>query len=122
MILSILLSYSCSPSIDIEPMAAEFAQLECRAIQLKERRFALAAEMNKLEEDTVKYKLHGDSLMQIIQKTKDASIALADTIRLLMDSLWKNELADRELRKVFMAKVEQMNAEQKCAEISNYIN
>ena len=113
-ILTISIFGSCTDTTTIDLKAEDFAKLECRAIKLRERRFELATEMHRLEEDSLAYIASGDSLLQIINEVKNRSVLLADTIRKELDQLWSTTLNSKEKRRLFHEKVKYYNSLNNC--------
>jgi hypothetical protein len=80
-----------------------FAALECRAISLRERRFDLANQIRFTEDSLLEKSNKGDTVrlrikLNDLNKEKEVvlkqSLSLADTIRMQLDDLKKNQLAD----------------------------
>jgi hypothetical protein len=113
-ILTIIIFGSCTDTRTIDLKAENFAKLECRAIKLRERRFELASEMHRLQEDSLEYLASGDSLLQIINDVKNQSVLLADSIRQELDYLWATTLNSKEKRMLFHEKVKYYNTKNNC--------
>lgn len=116
---------ACSfTAVDIKTLAEDFATLECKAVQLRKDRFALADVMRFSEDTLIMSK--DDSITQrrintrlkVCEEQKKIlvknSLDLADTIRVRLDSLMKNELASVEKRKLFDAELEKVLKERGC--------
>lgn len=81
--ITLILVYSCKDNKEaIDLGIASFSELQCRAVQLNERRFELFDQIRKLEVDTVLNKNEIDSLNQLAQKVKNESLATADTLKI----------------------------------------
>jgi len=106
LLLTAVVIASCSPNKpDINKMANEFSDIECRAMALREKRFALANQIrftqdtllhtsNKTDTTRLKTKL------QVLNSEKEnilkTSLSLADSIKHRLDSLMENHLATPE--------------------------
>ncbi len=95
---TLILVYSCKDNKEaIDLGIASFSELQCRAVQLNERRFELFDQIRKLEVDTVLNKNEIDSLNQLAQKVKNESLATADTLKIkLSDFLTSQKFSDKD--------------------------
>ncbi len=122
----ILLSavFSCSnPVADLNKTVKDFADLECRAISLREKRFDLANQIRFTQDtlldthhkaDTVKLKSRLEMLNREKQVVLQSSLALADSIHTVLESLQKNQLADEKDKKQFNLLLTKTLAERGC--------
>ncbi len=87
----------------------QLANLECRAINLREKRFSLANKL-RFAEDSLRLKntstgLEVNQNMVALQLQKDSllknSIALADSIKIIMDDLFAKKLTTDKSKKEF---------------------
>lgn len=102
---------SCSRSkADVKSMIDKLAGFECRAMLLKEQRFALANQIRFTQDSLVQQtsdaeKTRLQANLDALNKQKDVlvqhSLSLADTIRLQLDSLTQNQSADAKDRASF---------------------
>ena len=120
--------FSCkSGKGDIKGTVDKFADLECRAMTLREKRFELANKIRFTEDtllhptakaDTSKLKLK----LQAFNKEKDVllkqSLSLADTIRNQLNDLMKNQLADEKDKANFDQTLKTALEERGCIEKS----
>lgn len=98
---SILLIISCTQKVNVVELAEQFSELECKAIMLKEKRYALADRLREIEIDTVTNRKELDSLNKIIIITKQESLSLADSIKIQLDDLFAHYLKDLSDREAF---------------------
>jgi hypothetical protein len=98
---TILLISACSPKADIGMYAEQFSALECKAVYLKDKRYALADRLREIELDSVTHRKELDSLNKLIIVTKEESLTLADSIKYELDNLFKNHLKSPSDRKLF---------------------
>ena len=97
---------SCKPHrTDIGILVSGFADIECRAMRLRNSRFELANEIRFTEDtlmqtknhsDSVRLKARLDSLNPEQEKIAELSRILADSIRINFDLLTKQHLANKE--------------------------
>jgi len=108
---------------DVASEAKRMAQVECKAIQLREQRFALADDIRFTQEKIMQLKGKGDTtqlsnkLSQLYKRKEvllTASLQLADQIKHRLDSIMTNELNSPKERSEFSM---QLNSamEQDCA-------
>jgi hypothetical protein len=104
----IVLIFSCTskhtqPSLDT--MVNDFAQLECRAISLREQRFALANQIRFTQDTLVQFNDKADTarlkaMLNILNTKKEyttkQSLLLADSIKYTLDSLMSHYLTTKE--------------------------
>ncbi len=121
---AVLVAACSSPEKSIDKIAEEFADLECRALELRKNRFALADSFRFSEDTLLKYR--DDSLLQKRITTRmqhyeeqkiilvKNSLALADTIRMQLDSLMKHDLAEMARRKLFDEALEKELSKRGC--------
>jgi hypothetical protein len=100
-----LLLFSCNNKVDLDLIVQEFSELECKAVRLKEKRFALFERLRIIEMDTIKYAKELDSLDIVIEATKSESLKVADSIRVKLDVLFKEKLQNKEDRVAFNKKL-----------------
>lgn len=92
----------CSQNDNMESIVDKFANLECRAINLRNKRFELASTIRKLDGETSAYKKKQlDSLKLIADNTAIQSLQLADTIKEDLQRYFKNNLTTLEARSQF---------------------
>jgi flagellar motility protein MotE (MotC chaperone) len=96
---------SCKKNVDIDNIVSNFSSLECKAVQLKNKRFALFERLRVIELDTVANKIELDSLHKIIAYTKAESLQIADSIRRELDFLFSNVLVNKEDKEDFNEKL-----------------
>ena len=116
-ILAVLLSctlFACRQQRDVDEKVNYIADLECRAVVLRESRFALANQIRFAQDTLLKTKRAEDTLrlvqqIQTFTHEKDTllqhSLQLADTIHLQLDSLRKFIFSDNNDRKQFEQKL-----------------
>ena len=100
-LLTILLISSCRQKTDVGKYAEQFSALECKAIFLKDKRYALADRLREIEVDSITNRKELDSLNKLIIVTKEESLTLADSIKYELDDLFTNHLKDPSDRKLF---------------------
>jgi hypothetical protein len=98
-------AFSCkSEKKDIKGAVDKFADLECRAITLREKRFELANQIRFTEDtlthptanaDTARLRLKLEGFNKEKETLLKESLSLADTIRLQLNDLMKNQLTDQ---------------------------
>lgn len=98
----VLITFSCQKhKPDIKQLADKFADLECRAISLREKRFELANQIRFTQDtllqkhgkaDTSKLKLKLKSYNKDKEVTLQQSLSLADSIRNRLNDIMKNQL------------------------------
>jgi len=98
---TILLFYSCTQKVDVVKLAEQFSALECKAVILKDKRYALADRLREIEMDTIANRKELDSLDKVINLTKQESLILADSIKNQLDNLFAHYLKDPSERKAF---------------------
>jgi hypothetical protein len=98
---TILFSISCTQKGNVVELAEQFSELECKAIILKDKRYALADRLREIELDTVTNRKELDSLNKIIILTKQESLFLADSIKAQLDDLFTHHLKDPSDREAF---------------------
>lgn len=94
--------FSCqSDKTDIKELVDKFADLECRAITLREKRFELANQMRFTQDTLLQITNKADTSrfnlkLAYYNKDKEAvlqqSLSLADSIRTALNDLMKNKL------------------------------
>ena len=97
----ILFIISCTQKVNVVELAEQFAELECKAIMLKDKRYVLADRLREIEMDTVTNRKELDSLNKIIILTKQESLSLADSIKTQLDYLFTHHLRDPSDRVAF---------------------
>jgi len=97
----ILFIISCTQKVNVVELAEQFAELECKAIMLKDKRYVLADRLREIEMDTVTNRKELDSLNKIIILTKQESLSLADSIKTQLDNLFTLHLKDPSDRVAF---------------------
>lgn len=94
---------------NIKVLADEFANLECRAMELREQRFELANQL-RFTHDTLLQKPGGDTIslnlkLATLDKQKEAmlkqSLSLADSIHTTLTALMKNHLTNENDKRAF---------------------
>ena len=114
---------SCGPSKILDKKANEIAGLECRAISLREQRFALANQFRFTQDSLLHLTSSADSahLIQEISvytseknKLLQQSLQLADTIHLALDSLRKYVFTSPDDKKLFDQKLKNALKERGC--------
>jgi hypothetical protein len=107
-IIALLISapvFSCNQKKqdNLQSLANEFAEVECKAISIREQRFQLANTI-RFTEDTLRQMKTADSSrlkqkLQVLNTEKQAilqrSLLLADSIHRHLDSLIANDLKDK---------------------------
>lgn len=122
----ILLSVSCKDNTpDIDKMADDFAGIECRAVALREKRFALANEIRFTQDtllnkqhitDTSRLKIKLERLNQAKETILQTSLALADSIHKQLDSLMQHHLTDATLKSKFNTALNNTLQKRNCVE------
>lgn len=97
----IFLFISCKNSVDVTKYAEQFSELECKAITLKDKRYALADRLREIELDSINNRKELDSLKKLVIITKKESLALADSIKHRLNDLFVQHLKDPDDRKKF---------------------
>ena len=95
---------------DIKKLANDFAGTECRAMQLREKRFALANEI-RFTQDTILHFAHTGDTTRLNQKLQQlnnekehllqTSRALGDSLKTVLDNLQQTHLADTASKRIF---------------------
>lgn len=95
---------------DMAALAKQMAQVECKAMELREQRFALADEIRFTEEAIMQSKRQADTIqlaakLQLLNDRKEllfhASMQMAEQIKHRLDSLMENELTTAEAKASF---------------------
>ena len=101
LLFSVLSTSSCSRKNNLSDKISDFADIECRAVRLREFRFDLANKIRFAEDTLMHTHLQSDSLrlqarLNFLRPQQDSvaivSRNLADSIRLKFDNLTKGEL------------------------------
>lgn len=99
-----------APPATLETMVTGFAQLECRAIMLRDKRFYLANQIRFTQDtlmhaasasDTVRLNENLNRLGEERERTTQQSVALADSIKHTLDSLMTHHLTTKEAKDQF---------------------
>lgn len=109
----VLIVCSCTPKPEqpsLKKIVNDFAQLECRAIALREQRFALANQI-RFTQDTLLHASDKSNTARLNAKLKalnikrehttERSLVLADSIKHRLDSLMSNHLTKEEYKDQF---------------------
>lgn len=98
------ITVSCSEQkTNLNELVDNFADLECRAISLREKRFELASQMRFTQDtllqttnkaDTLRLKAKLDAFNKEKELTLQQSLSLADSIRNRLNEIMKNELSN----------------------------
>lgn len=113
-----------SDEVKIQRIAQDFASLECRAIELRKSRFALADTIRFAEDSLILLQEDSSIIAGINLRMKGyeqrkndlvkTSLSLAEHIRDHLDSLMSNELSKPDHRKLFDAALENALKERGC--------
>lgn len=124
----ILLVVSCNTSKpDLNKMVNDFADLECRAILLREQRFALANQIRFTEDtllqtknaaDTVRLRSNLATFAGQRETLTQHSLALSDTIRIVLDSLMQKHLPEKDDKEKFNEMLNSTLKDRGCVEKS----
>jgi hypothetical protein len=111
LVISTLLFYACNnTNIEKEQMVKSLADLECRAIEFKNKRFELANQIRFAQDTLLQLKTTSDTLLiQIRLKDWDnqkqlivnQSLSLADSIKLQMQLIMARYFTDKKNEKEF---------------------
>lgn len=97
-------------SSDLKQLVDDFAKLECRAISLREKRFALANQIRFTQDslalhtgksDTLQYKLRLDQYNSEKNVVLQQSLSLADSIKRRLKEIMENELTQKDQKAKF---------------------
>lgn len=110
----LVLLNACSNEPDIDAIAMEFSDIECRAITLKDKRFDLSEKLRAVEKDSIIKKYEIDSLNDVINVVKEESLAMADSIKARMEFLFEHQLRRQSDRIVFLEKLKEIITKRKC--------
>lgn len=113
--LFVLILFSCKPHRDLDQLVAEFSEIQCRAIALKNKRYQLSEYLRSIELDSILKKKEIDSLQLIIEITKNQSLVLADSIKIQLQNLFLKELVDKKKQKEFSIRLESFIRTNGCA-------
>lgn len=92
---------SCKEQVDYDKLITEFADIQCRAIVLKDKRFQMADHLRSIEIDSIDKKKEIDSLKIAISEIKNTSLVLADSIKVKLDDILTNKLSGHDEQKEF---------------------
>jgi hypothetical protein len=92
---------SCKEQVDYDKLITEFADIQCRAIVLKDKRFQMADHLRSIEIDSIHKKKEIDSLKIAISEIKNHSLVLADSIKVRLDDILTNKLSGHDEQKEF---------------------
>ena len=92
---------SCKEQVDYDKLITEFADIQCRAIVLKDKRFQMADHLRSIEIDSINKKKEIDSLKIAISEIKNTSLVLADSIKVKLDDILTNKLSGHDEQKEF---------------------
>ncbi len=92
---------SCKEQVDYDKLITEFAEIQCRAIVLKDKRFQMADHLRSIEIDSIDKKKEIDSLKIAISEIKNTSLVLADSIKVKLDDILTNKLSGHDEQKEF---------------------
>ena len=110
---AVLLVSSCTsnqPPPSLEKIASDFAPMECRAITLREQRFALANEIRFTQDtlirangnvDTARLQSKLGRLNMEKERMTQQSLQLADSIKQTLDSLMSHYLTQQQDKEQF---------------------
>ncbi len=116
---------SCKRQSVLDEKTNYIADLECRAVLLREQRFALANQLRFAQDTLLTAKSSSDSLrlssqIHIFTKEKEIllqhSLQLADTIHLQLDSLRKFIFTGSNDKKLFDQKLNEVLQKRGCAQ------
>ena len=114
---------SCNRQSKLDEKASYIAGLECRAISLRQQRFALANQLRFAQDSLQQLKVGDDSTkltkeIHVFTNEKDKllqqSLQLADTIHLSLDSLRKFVFTGNDDKKVFDEKLKAVLTKNGC--------
>ncbi len=100
-LLIIVFFTSCRKQPDFDKLVTEYADIQCRAIVLKDKRFQIADHLRSIELDSIHKRKEIDSLKIVISEIKNRSLILADSIKVKLDDILTNKLANRDDQKKF---------------------
>lgn len=108
---TVAFAFSCqSHKPDMQGMVDKFADLECRAMNLRQKRFDLANQLRFTQDTLLQTKNKADTSrlklkLENFNKEKDVmlqqSLSLADSIHTALTDLMKNKLADQNDKATF---------------------
>ena len=110
----LVLLNACTNRPDIDAIAMEFSDIECRAIILKDKRFDLSEKLRAVEKDSIIKKYEIDSLNDVINVVKAESLVIADSIKARMEFLFEHKLRRQSDRIVFLEKLKEIITKRKC--------
>ena len=127
-LLILLFASSCKSEkkkVDFSGMAQSIADIECRAISIREKRFELANDIRFIQDtllvtkniDSVRLKLKFAYLNNERETIISKSQLMADTIKNLIDSLSKNYLIDPASKKQFNDSLNAILAKRGCIDL-----
>lgn len=119
-ILSFLLIPGCTGNEKIETLADQFADVECKAINLRNTRFELASAIRSFETDTTGIgKRQLDSLELLAEITTKESLILADSIKSRLENIFEHQLKTSEERRSFNEMLKVKVEAKKCITVAN---
>lgn len=118
------LAVSCkNEKTDIKALVDEFANLECRAMTLREQRFELANQLRFTQDSLLLKGNKADTIglnlkLATLNKQKEAmlkqSLSLADSIRTTLTGLMKNQLVTENDKQTFNEMLNKTLVERGC--------
>lgn len=113
--ISLCLLPACAGNENIETITDQLAELECKAINLRNKRFELASAIRILESDTTPSAIHQlDSLKAIGENTTIESGVLADSIKSHLEYIFKHQLKTQEEKQNFSEMLKAKVVAKKC--------
>jgi len=110
-VLAVLLLTACKDTRQtIDHGIDAFADLQCRAVQLNEKRFILFEQIRTLEEDSTANKIAIDSLKNIADSVKFLSLETADSLRIKLSDFLSSQNFSETDRKYFDKKINRLVA------------
>ena len=105
-----LLCFCSDKKLNVNELANQFADVECRAISLREKRFALANKLRFTQDtltlragtaDTIRLKGNLASFNKEKERLLQQSLSLADSIRVQLNDLMQNQLKNQQDKTAF---------------------
>ena len=127
-IIVVILSSCQERKPDLKELVEDFAELECRAISLREKRFELANQIRFTQDslsihagkaDTTQFKSKLDSYNLVKNQVLQQSLSLADSIKVRLSDIMQNQLTEVSDKKMFNDMLNKTLEQKGCVDQNN---
>lgn len=101
-----LIFTSCKNNkIHVDDVITHLADIQCRAVKLKDARFELSSQIRKLEEEPITKQPLLDSLYTVADALKAESLQVADSLRIIISNFLQTEGLSKKDEIIFKEKI-----------------